>query len=55
MAFTLPEDNPSRTRSTDFERSAPRRPALRLAAAGGVVVGTLLVAAPAWAGPILGC
>lgn len=32
-----------------------RRRATRLVAAGAVVAGTLAVAGPSWAGPVMGC
>lgn len=35
--------------------SRVRRALRRAAAAGAVIVGTLAVAAPSWAGPIAGC
>ena len=35
--------------------SARRRTLARLVAAGALVVGSLAVAAPSWAGPLTGC
>ena len=39
----------------EAQRSLRRQPAARVAVAGGVVVTSLLIAGPAWAGPMLGC
>lgn len=37
------------------EPSRRRRSVARMVAAGGIVIGTLAVAGPSWAGPLMGC
>ena len=42
-------------RSPHLPRRSPRRALTRVMAACSITLGTLAVAAPSWAGPMMGC
>lgn len=46
---------PQTTAGVAPETSRFRRRTARLVAAGAIVAGTLAVAGPSWAGPMMGC
>ena len=53
LSAELPSDRP-KLRSRARNHAVGRRVA-QFAAAGGIVIATIAVAAPSWAGPLSGC